>query len=209
MGYITYFTINLVEGDEQQYEEFLEKLDARTGLSFSHDNTQEGKWYDYGDDMAKLSRKYPALLLQLGGQGEETEDLWRQRFRNGETEIARARFEDFAALATAEERKAALANAAERLKNQLYRLISAVVADAGGSAEADLTIRTFRVADRPVYTETIKKVTKADDGTVNIMIEQRSMHENKQERTITVCPLSSLKLDILSDLADHMTQQKR
>lgn len=43
------------------------------------------KWYGYESDMLSLSNKYPALLFSLRGEGEESGDMWKAWFRNGES----------------------------------------------------------------------------------------------------------------------------
>ena len=42
------------------------------------------KWYDHYDEMIILSKEFPSLYFELEGQGEESGDLWREYFHNGE-----------------------------------------------------------------------------------------------------------------------------
>lgn len=55
------------------------------------------KWYRWKDDMRDISKRYPDRLFQLDGQGEESDDLWRAFFKNGKSQICKARivFDDF------------------------------------------------------------------------------------------------------------------
>ena len=42
------------------------------------------KWYDHYDEMIILSKEFPSLYFELEGQGEDSDDLWREYFHNGE-----------------------------------------------------------------------------------------------------------------------------
>jgi len=54
-------------------------------------------WYEHDKDMVRLSLAFPELLFTLGGQGEESTDLWKKYFVAGRLQIAKAviRFEEF------------------------------------------------------------------------------------------------------------------
>lgn len=43
----------------------------------------EAKWYDHEDDMLILSQRFPELLFELSGEGEESGDMWHKYFHNG------------------------------------------------------------------------------------------------------------------------------
>lgn len=61
--------------DEEKYWELREMID---GYELN------AKWYDYDVDMCYLSCKFPNILFDLYGDGEEREDVWRATYKNGE-----------------------------------------------------------------------------------------------------------------------------
>ena len=83
MGYLTYFTINKIEGSDEDFDALLKDINDELGINFQDEDCQEAKWYDYGKDMCRLTRKYPSLLVQLDGDGEDSHDIWAARYRNG------------------------------------------------------------------------------------------------------------------------------
>lgn len=47
-------------------------------------NGYHGKWYDWNKEMLEFSKKFPLLVFQLDGSGQEGEfDEWRAFFKNG------------------------------------------------------------------------------------------------------------------------------
>lgn len=86
MGYITYFSLSKIEGSEQDYTAFVERLLDLTGMDFRSE-ADEGKWYDWETDMRSLSQEYPNLLVELCGNGEENDDTWQARFKGGDMEF--------------------------------------------------------------------------------------------------------------------------
>lgn len=44
------------------------------------------KWYDHDEDMVKLSIRFPNYTFILEGEGEETGDLWRTIYHDGQLE---------------------------------------------------------------------------------------------------------------------------
>jgi len=41
------------------------------------------KWYEYDSDMCLLSSKFPDVMFELSGNGEDTEDMWIAYFYQG------------------------------------------------------------------------------------------------------------------------------
>ena len=92
MGYETYFELQvdpdpdlLPRGPEQLEAKMcgdLSLADHKKNLEFPEDSC---KWYEYDDDMIKYSKKHPAVLFQLDGDGEHSHDFWRAFYKNGKT----------------------------------------------------------------------------------------------------------------------------
>jgi hypothetical protein len=57
----------------------------------------ESKWYDWQKDSVALSRNYPQILIEINGLGEDHDDIWKARIRNGDCETVSANivYEDF------------------------------------------------------------------------------------------------------------------
>lgn len=51
---------------------------------------EEVKWYDHEEDMKAFSRKFPAVLFTLNGEGEESGDVWVKYFKNGKMQASKA-----------------------------------------------------------------------------------------------------------------------
>lgn len=41
------------------------------------------KWYDYDEDMQLLSYRFPDVVFELRGDGEESEDVWAHYYKGG------------------------------------------------------------------------------------------------------------------------------
>lgn len=95
MGYETDFTIRLVtvngrESDKPDRLLLKSELESATGYSFGYsfaDGVVElytsGKWYECETDVAAVSARLPGFAIEVEGDGEDTEDHWRQRFLDG------------------------------------------------------------------------------------------------------------------------------
>lgn len=57
----------------------------------------EGKWYNWEKESVALTRNYPRILIEIHGEGEENDDIWKARVRNGECERVEAKivFDEF------------------------------------------------------------------------------------------------------------------
>ena len=88
MGYYTDYKLEFdTELDEETLVGQLEEITPYTwygGLELS-----DVKWYDYRDHMKIISKKYPETLFKLYGNGEESEDIWVEYFKNGKSRYER------------------------------------------------------------------------------------------------------------------------
>jgi hypothetical protein len=92
MGYVTDFRLK-IEGDESTIKKFLhsEVLVDSWGVPLIEDVLEywndeyvgSHKWYDYSNDMTKISSQWPELTFILTGYGEEPGDIWQYKYKNG------------------------------------------------------------------------------------------------------------------------------
>lgn len=84
MGYYTYFTLTKIEGSDEDFDNLVKEI--KDDLDIDLAEGEEAKWYDHDEDLIERSKKYPGLLVELYGDGENSDDLWSTRYRNGESE---------------------------------------------------------------------------------------------------------------------------
>lgn len=100
MGYLTSFslTAELPEGDLSN--EMMDALKREIGerFCFLAGNAKCGwdaydTWYGWKDDMTEFSRKFPNILFELHGNGDEFGDTWKAFFQNGKSQVHEAHIE--------------------------------------------------------------------------------------------------------------------
>ena len=88
MGYYTLYSIHLIEGNKEDYDNLLKDV---VEITTNHHIDEYGcfyeemKWYDWESDCYKLSKEYPTLLFMVEGDGEYSDDFWRCYFQNGKS----------------------------------------------------------------------------------------------------------------------------
>jgi hypothetical protein len=87
MGYYTSFTY--ASESEATLEEFAKAEaehfgDPSYGYQLGESGYAHGKWYDFDEDMAAISKLLPGKLLVVDGEGEEYPDIWRAFFKDGQ-----------------------------------------------------------------------------------------------------------------------------
>ncbi len=93
MGYYTQYNLyvqndaELSDMGRNAVENAVEALDIFDGGG----NSQYGwsayeKWYDHDDDMLALSARFPDVVFQLYGDGEDSEDKWMTYYKNGRSQ---------------------------------------------------------------------------------------------------------------------------
>lgn len=93
MGYYTNYEVNIMNIPEEKYSEIKNEIWNIIGYDADNEGETshmifsfESKWYDYEKDMLQFTEKYPDVLVEILGEGEESGDIWKARFRNGESE---------------------------------------------------------------------------------------------------------------------------
>ena len=81
MGYYTYFNFDDTPKD------VVKRIEEVSGYE---DFQESRKWYDYMQDIASVSKEYPAVLITCTGRGEEEDDLWVLYALNGEIQQHKA-----------------------------------------------------------------------------------------------------------------------
>lgn len=108
MGYYTDYSITVENiRNEDEFILISHHLKERSGYEFemselpplSDEETiiaefrlQEAKFYEYKEVFMFLSKKYPHVLFDVYGEGEESGDVWKHRFFGGADERLQAKF---------------------------------------------------------------------------------------------------------------------
>jgi hypothetical protein len=87
MGYCTRYSLEVKEGD-LRIQEILDQVENEfEGLNYAIDSDGDSldsvKWYEHEAEMHFLSLKFPNIVFQLHGEGEESGDVWYKYFKNG------------------------------------------------------------------------------------------------------------------------------
>lgn len=88
MGYYTDFELKAkYDGSSPIYisklENEVDKLNIFECGSYSENWYANDKWYDFDKDMILLSSRFPEVLFELRGQGEESGDIWLNYYKGG------------------------------------------------------------------------------------------------------------------------------
>jgi len=105
MGYYTHYDVKITGIDnENQAVKIVQEYDLAQDYCYiiSPIGTEitasfESKWCDWEKDGVALSRNYPQILIEISGLGEDRDDIWKARIRNGDCETVSAKivYEDF------------------------------------------------------------------------------------------------------------------
>jgi len=104
MGYYTDFEMETIEfASEKEAVWFAHSLSKDTGLIPKQDGvfvggySQDNKWHNWEKDMVTFSLAFPEVLFSISGEGEENDDIWKAKIKNGKSEVVNAvlTFPDF------------------------------------------------------------------------------------------------------------------
>ena len=86
MGYETRFKLTALTNRnyaQRDYLKVLAEIDPKEFSPEAEEFEEPRKWYDYKNDMKKLSLAFPTTYFLLYGVGEEPGDVWKAYFYNG------------------------------------------------------------------------------------------------------------------------------
>jgi hypothetical protein len=89
MGYYTRFNITI--SDNTDICNIVERLRSISGYDWDYcgDKIYDFcKWYEHEHDMNLLSKEFPDIVFTVTGDGEESDDLWREYWKNGKVQNA-------------------------------------------------------------------------------------------------------------------------
>lgn len=97
MGYCSTYIITPCVDDENKAKEILDAIEKRSGYNIEENGSPDSgivfdaKWYDSEDDLVEVSKEFPEVVIEMDVEGEERDDNWTIRVKNGEKEIVRAK----------------------------------------------------------------------------------------------------------------------
>ena len=98
VGYYTNYTLNVYPvSEDTRFLELIASEVEELGVGLEG-NAQDGfsvnaKWYEYDEDMVKLSKHFPNQIFELYGDGEYGDDHWVAYYQNGESQHCQGRIE--------------------------------------------------------------------------------------------------------------------
>lgn len=93
MGYYTQYNLYvqnydwLNETELDDVNSAIEALNIFDGGDIRYGWSAYEKWYDHDDDMLALSTRFPDVVFQLYGDGEDSEDRWMTYYKNGRCQV--------------------------------------------------------------------------------------------------------------------------
>ena len=85
MGYYTDYTLTVKNVPEEMAPALKYALTEDIGMEWWDDESYfaNAKWYDHDKDMKALSLRFPGVLFELYGDGEESDDMWYTYYKDG------------------------------------------------------------------------------------------------------------------------------
>lgn len=99
MSYYTSHTLKVLSQVDEKIE--INQLDliadlrntsdeAEYSLDENGDCEQSSKWHEHEKDLRAFSKKYPKLIFELHGEGEESGDIWKEYYQDGKMQKCKA-----------------------------------------------------------------------------------------------------------------------
>ena len=84
MGYYTDYTLTVEHATPEDLENIGKTVHDEWGMESWDDGWGcNDKWYDHDEDMLVLSIRFPHIVFELHGAGENNDDLWYTYYKNG------------------------------------------------------------------------------------------------------------------------------
>jgi hypothetical protein len=86
--YSTYFELDFVnpatpgEHNHDTYDLIFERVGELT-QELHNPFMEMCEWFDYEDVMCFVSQEFPELMIIISGDGEDSDDLWREAWQDG------------------------------------------------------------------------------------------------------------------------------
>ena len=100
MGYYTDFSLSVLNDRECDLTILINEINSKHKYDLIYEDGYARcvKWYDWEEDLMELSKKYPDMLIEITGDGEDSGDFWEARFKGGTEEYHDMRMPPFIAL---------------------------------------------------------------------------------------------------------------
>lgn len=91
MGYDTSYNLYVCGADAEETRKIYEEIAEAAGESAEDVKFYgfTGHWYDYGENLAKIAARHPNAIIEVSGQGEAPDDIWKARYRGDQVETIR------------------------------------------------------------------------------------------------------------------------
>ena len=91
MGYQSNFQIIIRTEDEKLAKKVISAIEETSGYTMdekeeNHCCLIDAKWYDSREDIEKVSKAFPGVVIEMDVEGEDRYDNWSMRALNGKTE---------------------------------------------------------------------------------------------------------------------------
>lgn len=106
MGYSTWYIFRVLNVSEEREREIEEAFGESSIVDAPYilEGEEVRNWYTQDEDMMEFSKRFPDAIIELEAQGENTEDLWKTRYKNGEAEVVTWVYKPFQKLTLEKER---------------------------------------------------------------------------------------------------------
>ncbi len=85
MGYYTNYKIELIRGNRKEFSSLLNRLAEISQYPELKDGYADSiRWYCWLENSIEVSKEFPNILFMIEGDGEDSDDIWRCYFKNGD-----------------------------------------------------------------------------------------------------------------------------